>query len=89
MSPEQASADTELDGRSHIYSLACVLHEMLCGQPPFVEPRPQKVMARHATETVPPIRALRANVPHAIGDILAQALAKNAVYRFAAGGWCT
>ncbi len=46
MSPEQASGSTEIDGRSDVYSLGCVVFEMLCGEPPFTGPTPQAVVAR-------------------------------------------
>ena len=50
MSPEQASAERDLDGRSDLYSLACVLFEMLSGQPPFSGSGARATMARHAIE---------------------------------------
>ncbi len=81
MSPEQAGAERELDGRSDVYSLACVLYEMLAGQPPFSGSNAQATMFRQATETAPSIRAVRPNVPPAIEQALAKALAKDPAHR--------
>src|SRR5688500_4880996 len=63
MSPEQAFAEKAIDGRSDIYSLACVLYEMLAGQPPFTGPNAQAIMARHTMDTVSPISIVRQSVP--------------------------
>jgi eukaryotic-like serine/threonine-protein kinase len=82
MSPEQASAERDLDGRSDLYSLACVLFEMLSGQPPFAGSSPRATMARHAIEPAPPIRALRPTVPLAIDLALQRALAQAPADRF-------
>ena len=59
MSPEQASAEPGLDGRTDQYSLACVLYEMLAGEPPFAGTGARATMARHAIETPAPVRARR------------------------------
>jgi serine/threonine protein kinase/tetratricopeptide (TPR) repeat protein len=83
MSPEQASAERDLDGRSDLYSLACVLFEMLSGQPPFAGSSPRATMARHAIEPPPSIRSLRSTVPLALDLALERALAKDPVARFA------
>jgi eukaryotic-like serine/threonine-protein kinase len=83
MSPEQASAERDLDGRSDLYSLACVLYEMLAGEPPFAGSSPRATMARHAIEAVPAIRTLRPTAPLAVELALQRALAKNPVERFA------
>jgi serine/threonine protein kinase/tetratricopeptide (TPR) repeat protein len=83
MSPEQAGGAPEVDGRSDIYSLSCVLYEMLVGSPPFVGPTPQAVMAQQVLATLPPIRAKREEVPETIERVLAMALAKEPGDRFA------
>jgi serine/threonine protein kinase/tetratricopeptide (TPR) repeat protein len=89
MSPEQASAERDLDGRSDLYSLACVLFEMLSGQPPFAGTNPRKTMARHAVEPAPSIRSLRPNVPLALDLALQRALAKEPAERFETmAGFC-
>jgi len=81
MSPEQASGERELDGRSDQYSLGCVLYEMLAGRPPFAGPA-RAVMARHVSEPPPPLRPLRPEVPLAIEQVVFRALAKDPAERF-------
>ena len=82
MSPEQASADAELDGRSDVYSLACVVYEMLVGVPPFEGGDGRSTMVRHITEPAPPVRARRPEVPAGMAAALARALAKAPADRF-------
>ncbi|HEY7683796.1 MAG TPA: protein kinase [Gemmatimonadales bacterium] len=86
MSPEQASADPSADARSDQYSMACVLYEMLAGQPPFAGTGPRATMARHASEPVPPLRGLRPEVPVAVEHAILRALAKEPSARFATMG---
>ncbi len=83
MSPEQASAERDLDGRSDLYSLACVLFEMLAGQPPFTGSSARATMARHAIEPAPSIRSSRSTVPLAVELALKRALSKAPEDRFA------
>jgi TolB-like protein/Tfp pilus assembly protein PilF len=82
MSPEQASAEPGLDGRCDQYSLACVLYEMLAGDPPFAGTGARATMARHAIEAPAPIGARRPNVPAALERAIARALAKEPADRF-------
>ena len=63
MSPEQASAERELDARADLYSLACVLFEMLAGEPPFASGNARATLARHVTERPRPVRSLRPEAP--------------------------
>jgi serine/threonine-protein kinase len=83
MSPEQASGARDPDGRSDIYSLACVVYEMLAGEPPFTGPTAQAVMARHAIDPVPPLRTLRPTIPPGVERVVEKALAKVPADRFA------
>src|SRR5207247_328820 len=62
MSPEQATGD-QLDGRSDIYSLGCVLYEMLAGEPPYTGPTAPAIIAKRFSEPIPHVRTLRETVP--------------------------
>ncbi len=85
MSPEQASAD-QVDGRSDIYALGCVLYEMLAGEPPFTGPTPQAVLAKRVLEPVPHVRTLRESVPETLEQAITRALAKAPADRFPSAG---
>ncbi len=76
MSPEQAAGERELDGRSDLYSVGCVLYEMLAGSPPFTGRTPAAVLARHIQEPPPSLRVVRPTVPPAIERAIETALAK-------------
>jgi len=82
MSPEQGGAGGPLDGRTDLYSLGCVLYEMLAGEPPFIGGSPHAVMARHASEPAPAVRATRPSVPLAVDAAVQRALAKLPADRF-------
>jgi serine/threonine-protein kinase len=83
MSPEQVSGERQLDARSDVYSLGCVVFEMLTGEPPHRGASARETMAKHVTETPRRVRALRAEVPVAIDDALARALSADPANRFA------
>jgi len=83
MSPEQASAEAEVDGRSDIYSLGCVLYEMLSGRPPFTGSSPHAIVARHLTEAPPPMSSAGRKVPAAIERVVRKAMAKSPADRYA------
>ena len=82
MSPEQAVADRELDARSDIYSLGCVLYEMLAGQPPHTGATGQAVLTKIVTEEPVPISKLRRSVPSELEEVVHQAIAKLPADRF-------
>ncbi len=83
MSPEQVQGEREIDGRSDVYSLACVLYEMLAGDPPFIASTPRAVLLKHVTDPAPPITTVRSNVPPAVAAAVAKALGKAPADRFA------
>ena len=83
MSPEQAGAESRIDGRSDVYSLGCVLYEMLAGAPPFTGPSAQALLARHALDPVPPLRTVRKAVPPHVELAVLKALEKTPADRFA------
>ncbi len=83
MSPEQASGEHRLDGRSDVYALGCVLYEMLTGQPPFTGATAQAIMARKVMEPTPSPRVVRDSIPPAVEQAVMRALAKTPADRFA------
>ena len=76
MSPEQAMGEQNLDGRSDIYSLGCVLYELLVGEPPFVGAA-RAVLMGHLHATPKPVRTRVHDVPQAVDAALESALAKD------------
>ncbi len=81
MSPEQFAASASVDGRSDVYSLGCVLYEMLSGKPPFTAATPQAINAR---QLEPPrdIRAVRPDLPPGIAEAITHALARDPAVRY-------
>jgi hypothetical protein len=82
MSPEQATGDAQLDGRTDVYALGCVLYEMLAGEPPFQGRTVQAVLARHLHDEPPPLRNLRTSLPVSVEQAVMTALAKVPADRF-------
>jgi serine/threonine protein kinase/tetratricopeptide (TPR) repeat protein len=83
MSPEQASGTQRIDGRSDVYSLGCVLYEMLAGEPPYTGPSAQAIITKRLSDPVPSARRLRRTIPVAVDRIVAKALAPVPADRFA------
>ena len=84
MSPEQASGDT-VDGRSDIYSLGCVLYEMLTGEQPFTGPTAQAVIAKRFVQTPADVSGLREGVSRVVARVVQRALAREPIDRFETG----
>ena len=82
-SPEQAAGSREIDGRSDIYSLACVLYELLAGDSPDGGPSAAQILGRRFAEPMPSVRSLRPEVPEWADRALVRALAGNPADRYA------
>jgi len=81
ISPEQAAGETSLDGRTDLYSLGCVLYEMLAGEPPFTGATAQIIISKRFASPIPKVRAAR-DVPEAIDEAVTRALARTPADRF-------
>jgi Tol biopolymer transport system component len=82
MSPEQATAEPHLDGRSDQYSLACITYEMLAGEPPYTGPSAQAIIAKRFSEPVPHLSTLRTVTP-AVEATVRRAMSPSPADRFA------
>jgi tRNA A-37 threonylcarbamoyl transferase component Bud32/tetratricopeptide (TPR) repeat protein len=83
MSPEQAMPGGMVDHRADQYSLACILFEMLAGDPPFTGRSTQAVLARHMTERPPSLSIVRPDIPPSVAGAIARALEKTPAARYA------
>lgn len=82
MSPEQIAGSDDIDARSDIYSLGCVLFECLAGRPPYEDPYEEAVLHLHQTAEVPDVRARRPETPAAFAMAIARAMGKLPVDRW-------
>ena len=82
MSPEQATGQREIDGRSDLYSLGCVLYESLAGEPPFTGATPQAVIAQRIASRPPNLRSREVTVPDWVERVIQRALAPDPTDRF-------
>jgi len=82
MSPEHALGGVEIDARTDLYSLGCVLYEMLAGEPPFTGAEPRAVWMRTVTDRPVPIGVVRDALPSDVGVTLDRMLAKAPSARF-------
>jgi len=83
VSPEQGTGECDVDARTDVYSLACVLYELLVGEPPYTGPTPRAVLIKCISAPVPSARQFRNGVPAAVDAALKRAMAKSPADRFA------
>jgi len=82
MSPEQASGELDLDARTDVYALGCVLYEMLAGEPPYTGSNPQAILARKSTQPVPSLHLVRKTVSPSLERVVIKALSREPADRF-------
>jgi len=86
MSPEQVNGSQEIDHRSDLYSLGCVLFECLAGNPPFHDPLEEAVLKMHAVRPAPDVRRQREDTPRPLADAIGRALEKEPRDRWQTAG---
>ena len=82
LSPEQLSGETSADERSDLYSVGCILFEMLAGEPPFAGSNLAAVLSRKLTQPAPKVRGQRESVPPALEGFVDRCLARLPADRF-------
>jgi TolB-like protein/Tfp pilus assembly protein PilF len=85
MSPEQAGGEPNLDGRTDLYSLGCVLYEMLVGEPAFTGATVQAVIAKRFREDPPDATVARPSIPRAVAEVTRKLMARETDDRYATG----
>jgi TolB-like protein len=86
MSPEQMTGQRDVDARTDVYALGCVLYEMLAGEPPFTGATPQALVARRLVERPLPVRAVRDRIPAGVERAIEIALARAPADRYQSAG---
>ncbi|MBI2071441.1 MAG: serine/threonine protein kinase [Gemmatimonadetes bacterium] len=86
MSPEQVNGSLEIDHRSDLYSLGCVLFECLAGKPPFHDPLEEAVLKMHTVRPAPDVRRTREDTPRPLADAIGRALEKEPRDRWQSAG---
>ncbi|HEU4828777.1 MAG TPA: serine/threonine-protein kinase [Gemmatimonadales bacterium] len=82
MSPEQAAGNRDVDGRTDVYALGCVLYEMICGEPPYTGANAQAILARQLTEAPRPPHVTRPALSPGTERIVLRSLAREPADRF-------
>jgi len=82
MSPEQIQAARDIDHRSDIYAIGCLLFESITGRPPFRHPNEVVVLQMHLNEAAPDVRSIREDTPAPLAEAIARALAKERAERW-------
>jgi serine/threonine-protein kinase len=86
MSPEQCSAVRELDRRTDVYALGCVVYEMLTGEPPFTGKTEQAIIAKQCSEPPRSMHIARPSLPPRVDHVVLKALAKVRAHRYSGAG---
>jgi hypothetical protein len=85
MAPEQGLGEQDVSARSDLYSLGCVVYEMLAGAPPFTDDSPYTLLGRHRTTPAPSLRTTRPDLPRSVAEAVAISLRKAPAERFGTG----
>ncbi|MBA3501591.1 MAG: serine/threonine protein kinase, partial [Deltaproteobacteria bacterium] len=83
MSPEQCRGAADVDQRTDVYALGCIVFEMLAGRPPFIAQGGGEIVGMHQFVAPPDVRSLRSDVPEPLAALIARSLAKNPAERVA------